>query len=294
MEDALWKKTKNKAKVALIEKVIAVLPNSPLDSLTEANLGDLYRAFKVPLRWQPFFRVFFQASARGLARELLEFDRDIAHVGLHKAAQKLLKHHAGLVQHQGLSIPKSGPLLLSINHPGLSDVLVLLSILERSDVRLIAAERSLLRALPNLCNHLIFLGDKLQLRLSSIRESKAHFNRGGCIVLFAKGGIESDPRIDRQAALKSLEGWKESLEVFSSLHPDTRLQAAIVKGIRHPGTFNHPLLRLQREEKERDWLAATLQLMLKRYRQNPVEIYTSGLVNRVEDLIEEAKVIIVR
>jgi hypothetical protein len=227
-----------------------------------------------------------------LARELLEFDHNISRLGLQKAAQKLLKNHAGLVIHQGLAIPKSGPLLLSINHPGLSDVLVLLSILERSDVRLIAAERSLLRALPNLCNHLIFLGDKLQLRLSSIRESKAHFNRGGCIVLFAKGGIESDPRIDKQAALESLEGWKESLVVFSSLHPDTRLQVAIVKGIRHPGTFNHPLLRLQREEKERDWLAATLQLMLKRYRQNPVEIFTSDLVSRVEDLIGEARGII--
>ena len=224
-----------------------------------------------------------------MARELLEFDVDIAQIGLQKAAQKLLKNHAGVVQHKGLAIPQNGPLLIAINHPGLSDILVLLSILERKDVRMIAAERSLLRALPNLCNHLIFLGDKLQLRLSSIREAKAHFNRGGCMILFAKGSIESDPLIDSQAALKSLESWKESLSVFSSLHPEVGLQAAIVKGIRHPATFYHPLLRLQRDPKERDWLAATLQLMLKRYRQNPVEIHSSEVVNTVEHLIGEAR-----
>ncbi len=223
-----------------------------------------------------------------MARELLEFDADISQIGLQKAAQKLLKNHAGQVQHKGLTIPKTGPLLIAINHPGLADVLVLLSILERKDIRIIAAERSLLRALPNLCNHLIFLGDKLQLRLSSIREAKAHFNRGGCIILFAKGSIESDPLIDKQAALESLEGWKESLNVFASLHPEVRLQAAIVKGIRHPATFHHPLLCLQRDPKERDWLAATLQLILKRYRQNPVEIYSSEVVSSVEGLIGEA------
>ena len=241
------------------------------------------------MRWQPFFRVFFQASARGLARELLEFDHNIAHIGLQKAAQKILKIILDWCSTRAWTIPKTGPLLISINHPGLADILVLLSILDRPDVRIIAAERSLLRALPNLCNHLIFLGDKLQLRLSSIREAKAHFNRGGCMILFAKGSIESDPLIDSKAALESLEGWKESLNVFASLHPEVRLQAAIVKGIRHPATFNNPLLRLQRDPKERDWLAATLQLMLKRYRQNPVEIHTSGLVNRAEDLIGEAR-----
>jgi hypothetical protein len=283
---------KNKAKVAGIEKVIAGLPNSPLESLTTANLADLYRAFKVSPRWQPLFRVFFQTSAKGLAKELLRFDADIAQIGLQKAAQKLLQNHAGVVHHKGVAIPKTGPLLIAINHPGLSDVLVLLSLLDRKDIRIIAAERSLLRALPNLCNHLIFLGDKLQLRLSSIREAKAHFNRGGCIVLFAKGSIESDPLIDSKVALESLEGWKESLNVFASLHPEVRLQAAIVKGVRHPVTFQNPLLRLQRDPKERDWLAATLQLMLKRYRQNPVEIYTSPLANQVENLIEEAREIV--
>lgn len=252
----------------------------------------MYRAFKIPVHWQPFFRIFFRISAQRFAKELLEFDDNIAHLGLQKAAQKLLANHTGIVSHKGVDIPKTGPLLIAVNHPGLSDILVLLSVLERSDVRMIAAERSLLRALPNLCNHLIFLGDKLQLRLSSIRESKAHFNRGGCIILFAKGAIERDPLIDKQAALESLQGWRESLNVFSSLHPEVALQAAIVKGIRHPATFHHPLLRLQRDPKERDWLAATLQLMLKRYRRHPVEIHTSDVLDEVDEMINRAQVMI--
>jgi hypothetical protein len=224
-----------------------------------------------------------------VAKELLQFDDDIASMGLQRAAQKLLKQHTGSLRHNGVTIPKTGPLIIAINHPGLTDILVLLSVLERKDVRIIAAERTLLRALPNLCKYLIFLGKDLQLRLSSVRESKAHLNQGGCIILFAKGAIESDPQIDKQAALKSLESWKESLNVFSSLHSNVNLQAAIVKGIRHPATFHSPLLRLQREEKERDWLAATLQLILKRYHHHPVEIHTSEVVKHVEEVIEKAR-----
>lgn len=260
--------------------------------MTQANLKDLHRAFKVSADWQPYFNFFFQFSARRFAKELLEFDNNIATLGLQQAAQKLLKRHAGALQHHGAALAKTGPLLIACNHPGLSDILVLLSILEREDIRIIAAEKGLLRALPNLCRHLIFLGEKLQLRPSSIREAKAHFGRGGCIILFAKGAIESDPLIDRQAALEGLKGWQESLEVFSSLHSGMLLQSAIIKGVRHPATFYHPLLRLQRDPKERDWLAATLQLMLKRYHQHPVEIHTSGVLLKAEDVLNEARALL--
>ncbi len=44
-----------------------------------------------------------------------------------------------------------------MNHPGLTDVLAVFATVERSDLRIVAADYPLLRALPGLAQHLMFV-----------------------------------------------------------------------------------------------------------------------------------------
>lgn len=256
--------------------------------ITETNLSDLYRAFGVKERWQKLAKQFFKASAVGFAREVLTFDQNVALLGLQEASKAMLASYAGSLSYHGEAFVNEGPLLIALNHPGLTDILVLLSSLGRNDIRIIAAERKLLRALPHISQKLIYLGEKSGLRRSSIREARDHLGAGGCLILYARGAIEADPLIDPVAAQNSLPDWLPGLQVFSGLVEQTLMQAVIVKGVRHPESLKHPLLKLRRDPKERDWLAATLQLMLKRYHQYPVQIHVAKPTDSAELCIEQA------
>ena len=263
-------------------------PQSRLELLIEANLADVYRAFAVSERWQTLVRPVFYKAARQLAKRMLVFDEQIAQLGLQMAARQLLSYYCSEVSVEGSAFVAQGKLLIAVNHPGLTDILVLLSQLSRDDVRIIAAERRLLRALPNLSKHLIFLSATSLLRMSTIKEVKKHLDGKGCLILFPKGAIEADPLISAADAIQTVDGWLPSLKTFATLSGPLSLQAAIVKGVRHPGSFKHPLLYLRRDPKERDWLAATLQLLLKRYQVQP-ELHISAPYTDIQDLCKEAK-----
>ncbi len=264
-------------------------PQSRQEVLIEANLKDLYRAFAVPRRWQLLAKMLFYSSAQKLAQKMLTFDQEIALYGLQIAAKHLLAHYAESVQLTGATLLPSGKLIVAMNHPGLTDILVLLSHFARQDLRIIAAERKLLRALPNLSKYLIFLNESTQLRLSTIREVKRHLENDGCLILFPKGGIEADPHIDSVAAIESLASWQTSLTTFASLSDQIKFQAAIIKGVRHPKSFKNPLLHLRKDPKERDWLAATFQLLQKQYQNYPIELTVTDSFQTSEGVLAAAK-----
>ncbi len=263
-----------------------------LQALTEANLSDLYRAFGIRQGWRQLARHALRLPALSFAKEIYAFDDSIAQLGLQEAAFRLYQQHAGTLHHHGAQFKRTGPLLILMNHPGLSDILALLSVLDRSDIRIVAAERPLLRALPNMSRHIIYLSSDLQLRPSSIRETRRHLMQEGCLILFARGAIETDPQLDVKAALASTQDWFTSLRVFSSLHPELSMQTAIISGVRHPASLQSPLLRIHRNDKERDWLAATLQLMLKRYRNHPVHIQIAPVATDAEQVLRDARTFI--
>ncbi|MCA9838339.1 MAG: hypothetical protein KC422_15590 [Trueperaceae bacterium] len=268
------------------------LQSANLNLLLDANLNDLYRAFAIPQAWRPLAKWIFLVPARRLAQRLIRFDNDIARVGLKEAAKSFLVYLGTEVKIEGSVLQNSGPLILAINHPGLADILAVLGFLDRADIKIIAAERPLLRALPNLAQSLIFLTEASQLRPSNIREAKRHLEQKGCILLFPKGAIEPDPLLHPRDAMDCVTKWASSLGIFSTLHRETQMQAAILKGIRHPKSFSHPLVRLRRDPKEKDWLAATLQLLLKRYQNQAITLSLSPAYDQVEDVLEAAKAII--
>ena len=79
-----------------------------------------------------------------------EFDCRVGFDGLSGAARGSLRLYVRSLRVFGMqNLPRSGPVIVLSNHPGLSDTLCLFAAMDRQDLRIIAIDRPFLRALPN-------------------------------------------------------------------------------------------------------------------------------------------------
>lgn len=234
-------------------------------ALTEINLNDIVRALGVenlpPLvalaRW------IFRSSARRFARQILEFDAQIEKHGLQAAAKALAYRYVTEIQVSGQeNIPRSGALLILANHPGLSDALAILATLPRQDVRILAADRPFLQTLPALYPHLIPVPDQEPGRMAVIRQAAQHMRNGAALLNFAAGHIEPDPQA-LPGAVESLNTWSASIGLFARLVPQTTILPVIISGVLAISALRHPLVKLRRQRKDQEWLAAMLQILVK-------------------------------
>ena len=76
----------------------------------------------------------------------------------------------------------------------------------------------------------------------------------------------------RAGAAAALASWSRSVVRFARLEPRTQIVPAIVTGVTTAETLRHPLTLLHRDDKDKAWLAASLQVMLRRYRHNRVTV----------------------
>lgn len=243
-----------------------------LSDLVVANAGDLYRALGVDPEsvWGWGLRPLVYDLARRFSERLRAFDEDVAARGLQTAAQGLLEHYtaSALPISRGVGhLPATGALLVTANHPGLSDVLALLATLPRADVKIIAAARPLLTALPHVHGYLEVI-DHQPSKL--LRRAIRHLQTGGCVVLFPAGRIEADPARDMTQALSDLAHWSRSAELFAHAVPELQICTAVVRNVLHPEVCRHPLAGINAQD--RAWLEATLQILLPRYHHLPVRI----------------------
>jgi hypothetical protein len=51
------------------------------------------------------------------------------------------------------------------------------------------------------------------------------------------------------------------VDLFARLGPDLRVVPCIVSGVLSPAALGNPLTRLRRRRRDREWLAATLQIL---------------------------------
>ena len=109
--------------------------------------------------------------------------------------------------------------------------------------------------------------------MAVIRTAARHLQEGGALLTFPAGEIEPDPAtFGPQRAAASLQNWSSSFTLFARLAPRTRFVPALVSHVISPAAQRHPLTRLRRTARDREKLAAALQVALPRYR---------GLVARV-------------
>lgn len=243
-----------------------------LSELIRINGDDLLTAFGVnDARIRDFVRPVVYWPAKRFAHEVIAFDQRVESEGLQQASAWLLPQFSPQYRFEGLEhIPASGPLLLVSNHPGLSDALALFTAISRNDLMVIAADRDFLRALPNVSRHLLSVTEGTNERFGLLRRVTRHLRNGGMVLTFPAGKIEPDPALERQAALDSLDTWSQSLGLFARSVEGLQIVPAIVAGVISARAKNHPLTRLRRTKKDRDWLGATLQILWPPYRDTPL------------------------
>jgi hypothetical protein len=233
-------------------------------ALTQINLDDLVSSFG----WQnsPVLaravRGIFHAPAQKFARQVLDFDADVAARGLPLAANSLFARYARELRVIGAeNIPADGPALFLSNHPGMVDTLALFIAIQRADLRIPAGERSFLRSLTHTCRHLIFFTDDPARRMVAVKATAAHLKAGGAVLTFPAGKIDPDPDV-YPGALEALADWSESAGIFVRFAPQTKIVPTLVRGVLWDKAVKHPLTMLKKTQFEREKLGAAFQLLM--------------------------------
>jgi hypothetical protein len=176
----------------------------------------------------------FYAASRTLGRTLAELDANVSTRGLPAAAARALSRFGVAVRTSGAAAG-AGPLLVLANHPGAYDALSLMSVLDRKDLLILAADRQFLRALPRLSAHFLFVGDSAGQRAGALKRALTHLRRGGALLHFPAGQIEPDADFEKNEA-RWLEPWQPGVSalVDACARVDGRLLVAGVRGVHSP------------------------------------------------------------
>jgi len=235
---------------------------SNVETLTQINLDDLISSFgwqKYPFLARLLRRTFIYPPL-AFARQIAEFDSDIAMHGLVEASRRAIKNYTVDLQIFGRErIPDSAFLALS-NHPGMTDTLSLFIALQRDDLRVIALNRPFLNAMPNMSKQLAYVTDDSGSRFRLIRQLSAHLRNGGAALTFPAAHIEPDPDVQK-GSVDSLRSWIDSASLFIRIAPEAAVLPVVVRGVVRKTFAFHPLTYLKRARQEREKLAAALQLL---------------------------------
>jgi len=259
--------------------------SSALADLIWLNTADMLRGFGIsrPPWLHGLATILARPAARRFARHLLTFDALVGTSGLPTASAWICSHFAPGLDILGYPPPNTGPLLVVANHPGLLDAAALMTTLNRSDLKVIAIARPLLRALPHTRATIIPVGTTVQHRMNAVRHAMRHLQQGGAILTFPAGRIEPDPAHDL-TAIASLTAWSASLDLFGRIAIGLPVVTAIVSHVQAPAALHHPLTRLRRNPADRQWLAAILQVLWPHLATTPVQVRFSPLLHADHDL----------
>lgn len=231
-----------------------------VEVLTRVCANELLEAFGLRGGFLPL-DLLARVPAERLARQITTYDEIVGESGLAAGGAWALERMARGVEVEGReNVPAEGPLLLAANHPGLADSIALFSSIPRHDLRVMAAEKPLLAALPNTSRYLIPVPEGSAGRLAAVRTAARHLRRGGSVLTFPGGKIEPDPAV-LPGALEALERWSESLDLFARLVPGLTVVPAVVSGVLSPTALRNPLIFVRRRRSDREWLAASLQML---------------------------------
>ena len=252
--------------------------NDLLSRITEINIDDLVEAWGLSkIRFgRGLVRALARPVARNFARDVVKFNHAVHDGGLKAGGMMLCSRYTRGVRASGLkNVPGHGPLLIVSNHPGLCDTPALFAAIPRKDLRAITIDRPFIRALPGLARYFYMLPEDAGSRAGVIRSAARHLDRGGALLSFPAGRIEPDPAAASDAA-ESLAEWSRSIGVFTRLAPDLRIVVVMIEGVFNPAALRHPLTHLRRGRKNREHLAAALQIIWKPFQKNIVSLKFSA------------------
>jgi hypothetical protein len=233
-------------------------------ALIEVTIDDMLLA----LGWQNvsilrgLVRRLARLPAVRFAREITTFENEVAGHGIAAAARGRLAAYVRSVRTSGVErIPRLGPVLLLSNHPGMTDTLALLASIPRADLLVLAADRPFFRALPAASRSLILIPDEKERRLTAMRRAITHLRAGGALLTFPAGEIEPDPAV-LPGAVEALGRWSPSSIAFLRFVPHCVVTPLVVSGVLARQAQRHPLTLVRRQQKDRERLAAMLQVIV--------------------------------
>ncbi len=235
-----------------------------LERLTQVCVDDLISAFGLGgvIHGRSVMESISRIPARRLARQIQTYDEIVGESGLGTGGAWALKRLSRNNRTEGQeNVPRGGPLLLVSNHPGLSDAVALFAATPRDDLRVIAADRPLLEALPNTSRHLLTVAETSAGRPGVVRAAARHLRGGGAVLTFPGGRIEPDPAV-LPGAVRALDHWSSSADLFARLTPGLAVVPVVVSGVISPSALRNPLINVRRRRRDREWLAATLQVLI--------------------------------
>jgi hypothetical protein len=234
------------------------------EHLTQILCGELFKALGfsrdgilakllAPFARKPIHR--FSQIAAG-------FDQQVKVHGFQAASQWILPNFAMGVDILAMpEMPLRGPLLVTSNHPGAYDTLVITANIPRDDIKIIVnIPLDFIQELPETRKHFLYAPQETYTRMGVVRQAIRHLKAGGALLVFASGGIDPDPAhmADSEAAIKR---WSRSLEIFTRLVPDTQVLISVVSGILTPKYIHHPLTHLRKLRPDKQRISEFLQVM---------------------------------
>ena len=203
-----------------------------LERLTRVCVDDVITAFGLGgvSRGRAVLEALSRVPVRRLARQVLAFDRTVGESGPRNGWRVGARRGcAANARVEGRSnVPRGGPLLLVSNHPGLADAVALFASTPREDLRVIAADRPFLDALPNTSRYLLTVAEDSGGRSGIVRAAARHLRGGGAVLTFPGGTIEPDPAV-LPGAVESLGRWSSSADLFARLAPDLAVVPVVVE-----------------------------------------------------------------
>ncbi|MFT4102496.1 MAG: 1-acyl-sn-glycerol-3-phosphate acyltransferase [Burkholderiaceae bacterium] len=244
-----------------------------LSRLTQANAREILAAFKLdrPGRFRIAAQWLARIPARQLSRKMLHFDGLVGQYGLAAGGRYILDEFTESIRIEGSRhVPPSGPMLAVANHPGVVDAMAIWVALERRpDLKIIAADRDILRLMPHTRSRLLLVDPRTGGRTALLRAAADHLRQGGALLNFPAGTIEPDPLI---RPVTPPAGWARSSDLLLRLAPETVVLPVAVGGVISRLAYEHRIAKRFADPKEREWAAATLQVLCRRLRDTRTRV----------------------
>ncbi len=204
-----------------------------------------------------------------LANLLSRWDTQIARSSFLETARDALNlFTSGFEQFSAEEIPRTGPLLVVSNHPGMYDSIGAIVAVAREDVRVVAARREFFRVLPNISSHLLSIEKDASLRLEAMRHIIQSLKDGQAVIIFPSGGLEPEPAL-MPGATAALNEWSASVGIFLSKVPETRLLPMLISQTLSPKAWHSWMARLPKTQKRRHQAAMGWQFLKQRVSNDP-------------------------